>query len=121
MLNAGVEFPVDDRLQAAVFVREVVVEGFPGNAQLVAQIGNTDGRVRPLQKVCKEALFNLSLAAIDGCGTGIHCKTHISLHFWGIIQICIQICVLYRKSSPASIGRKKSFSQISENVNKLRH
>ena len=89
--DTGMELPADDGLHAAVLIREVIVEGFPGNAQLVAQVGNADGRVRPLQKIGEETFFDLPLTALGGCGTGILCIVHFSLRFGDKIQIYLQI------------------------------
>ena len=68
--NAGVEFPADDAAETAVLVGEVIIKGFPGNAQLVAQIRNADGRIGPLEEIFIQTLLNLLLAAVSGGGAG---------------------------------------------------
>ena len=79
--NAGVEFPADDAAETAVLVGEVIIKGFPGNAQLVAQVGNTDRGIRPQPEIFKKAVFDLLLAALSGSGTGNLWVLHNFLRF----------------------------------------
>ena len=81
MQNAGVELSADDGPEAAVLVGEIVIEGFSGDAQLVTQVGNTDGRIGPLQKIVKQGLFNLPLAAVGSGRTGELRMVHFILQF----------------------------------------
>jgi hypothetical protein len=82
MQNAGMQSSADDAAEAAVLVGEVVIKRFPGNTQLVAQVGNADGWIGPQQKIVIKAVFNLLLTAVGGSGTGNLGLIHSFLHFW---------------------------------------
>jgi hypothetical protein len=94
--NTFVELPADDGPEAAVLVRKVVIEGFPGDAQLVAQVGNADRGIRPQQKIFKQTFLDLFLAAIGCGGIGNLCMIHFLLHF-GDISYFMRIPYYTRK------------------------
>jgi hypothetical protein len=77
-----VDFPVDNCPETAVFVGEIIVKRLPGDTQLMAQVGNADRRIGPLQEIGIETLLNLFLAAICGRGTGDLGIFHCFLQFW---------------------------------------
>lgn len=68
--KAGMELPADDALETGILIGEIIVKRLPGNAQLVAKIGNADGRIGPMQKIFKQTILDLLLAAVGGYGTG---------------------------------------------------
>ena len=74
--------PVDNGPETAVFVRKIVVERFPGNAQLMTKVRDADGRIGPLQQIGVQTFFDLLLTAICGRGTGDLGIFHCFLQFW---------------------------------------
>ena len=77
-LVAGMELAADDGPEAAVLIGKIVIKGLPGDAQLMAQVGNADGRIGPLMEILQKTVFNLFLTAVGGCGTGNLCIIHVS-------------------------------------------
>ena len=76
--EAGMELAADDGPEAAVLIGKIVIKGLPGDAQLMAQVGNADGRIGPLMEILQKTVFNLFLTAVGGCGTGNLCIIHVS-------------------------------------------
>ena len=68
--NAGMKLSADNGPKAAVLIRKVIVKRLPGNIQLVTQVRNADGRIRPLEEIFVQAFFDLLLTAIGGGGAG---------------------------------------------------
>ena len=75
------DLSVDDGSKTTVFVRKIVIKRLPGNAQLMAQIRDTDRRIGPLQEVSIQTFLNLLLAAVGGRGTGDLGNFHCFLQF----------------------------------------
>jgi len=113
MQNAGAEFPADDCPEAAVLVGKVVVKGFPGNAQLVADVRDADRSIGPLQKVVKQTFLDLFLTTVGGGRSGNLDMIHILLHSGVKFKFYLQIQILYRKSFHPSIPG--IFSNLSKN------
>jgi hypothetical protein len=74
-----VELPAHNGAEAAVLIRKIIIEGFPGDPQLMAQVGNADGGIGPLQKIPVQAVLDLLLTAESVDGTGIIRNHHSSL------------------------------------------
>ena len=104
--------PVDNGPETTVFVRKIVVERFPGNAQLMAKVRDTDGRIRPLQEIGIETFLNLLLTAVGGRGTGDLGIFHCFLQFWDkFLMLYTLMYIIQENDKNVNWKRVKQHSQ----------